>query len=88
MKMKSFGLLTGVWMDRWMWWLGGWVVRWMVRWVGVCVCVSHLCDLCGTPQQVLNITVELNLPLGRHVLDVGTAQHHPIREPRKGMGKD
>ena len=42
----------------------------------------YLCDLCGAPHQVVDVVVELQLPLGSHFFDVGATQHHLVRETR------
>ena len=40
----------------------------------------YLCDLCGAPQQVVHIVVELQLSLGGHFFDVGATENHLVRE--------
>lgn len=45
----------------------------------VYVCV-YLGDLCGAPHQVVNVVVELQLPLGCHLFDVGATEHHFVWE--------
>lgn len=40
----------------------------------------YLCNLCGAPHQVVDIVIELQLPLGCHFFDVGAAKHHFVRE--------
>lgn len=52
-----------------------------------CVC-EYLCDLCGAPQQVVDVVVELQLPLCRHVFDVGATENHLAGETRKKRESD
>lgn len=42
----------------------------------------YLGDLCGAPHQVVDIVVELQLPLGCHFFDVGATEHHFVWETR------
>ena len=39
-------------------------------------------DLRGAPHQVVDIVVELQLPLGCHIFNVGATKHHFVRETR------
>lgn len=53
--------------------------------VRVCVRVHmHLCaylsDLSGAPQQVVDVVVELQLPLGSNVFDVCSTKDHLVGE--------
>lgn len=42
----------------------------------------YLRDLCGTPHQVVDVVVELQLPLRCHLFDVSATEHHLVRETR------
>lgn len=43
----------------------------------------YLGDLRGAPHQVVDVVVELQLPLGCHFFDVGATEHHLVGETRK-----
>ncbi len=45
----------------------------------MCV-VVYLRDLRGAPHQVVDVVVELQLPLGCHFFDVGATEHHLVWE--------
>lgn len=47
----------------------------------------YLGDLCGASHQVVDIVVELQLPLGRHFFDVSATEHHFVRETRDKRDK-
>lgn len=47
----------------------------------------YLCDLGRAHHQVVDVVVQLQLPLGGHLLDVGTAQHHFTWETEGGGEK-
>lgn len=42
----------------------------------------YLGDLCGAPHQVVDIVVELQLPLGCHLFNVCATEHHFVWEAR------
>ena len=42
----------------------------------------YLGDLCGAPHKVVDVVVELQLPLCCHFFDMGTTQHHFVGETR------
>jgi len=47
---------------------------------------AYLRDLGGAPHQVVGVVVELQLPPGGHLLDVGATEHHPVGETRDEEG--
>lgn len=40
----------------------------------------YLCNLCGAPHQIVDVIIELQLPLGGHFFDVGASEHHFVRK--------
>ena len=49
--------------------------------VFLCLC-EYLRDFSGAPHQVVDVVIELQLPLGCHFFDVGATEHHLVRETR------
>lgn len=50
--------------------------------VFVCVCV-YLGNLCGASHQVVDIVIELQLPLGCYFFNLASAKHHFAGETRE-----
>lgn len=59
-----------------------WRLTSSLRSVEVCICgaCAYLDHLRGAPHQVVDVVVELQLPLGRHLFDVGATENHFVRK--------